>query len=189
MTNGTATPRSHTPTSGFSVRMPQELRKRIRIAAGLDDALVADWVLNVLDRATRARLARGPMELLGMALEPRGDTLRRLEIREVTEVVADLFKLTPEALAARSKNDAILLPRQLAMYFCRRYTDAPVSEIAKAFHRDHPSVTNAEKVVREKVDQYPRFRRQFEDVAKRLGRLQAQDEGDTDEEAEAPRTR
>ncbi len=42
----------------------------------------------------------------------------------VIRVVACFFKTTPEALASRSRRRDVLVPRQLAMYLCRSYTDA-----------------------------------------------------------------
>ena len=66
-------------------------------------------------------------------------------------VVTGFFGVTRDALASRSRRRDVLLPRQLAMYLCRRYSDAALAEIARAFGRDHPSVSNAEKAIERRI--------------------------------------
>jgi len=60
------------------------------------------------------------------------------------------------------------------MYLCRRYTDAPLAAIASLFDRDHPSVSNAIKVVERHMLERPRTRYQVEALAARLDELQRQ---------------
>jgi chromosomal replication initiator protein len=65
----------------------------------------------------------------------------------VVEAVASAFRTTPASLAKRSRHRDVLVPRQLAMYLCRRYTDASPQEIGRLFGRNHTSVKNAEQAV------------------------------------------
>lgn len=80
-----------------------------------------------------------------MTAQTTGATPReiRASIGTIIEVVAKLYKTTPAALVSRSRRTQVMIPRQVAMYLCRRYTDQPVSKIARAFRRSHPSVHNA----------------------------------------------
>ena len=94
-----------------------------------------------------------------------------LEVRVVMEVVAGFFKTRPEALAMRSRRRDVLVPRQLAMYLCRRYTGASVAEIAAAFGREHPSVRNACKRVERRITESAPARYQLEALCARLDRL------------------
>jgi chromosomal replication initiator protein len=99
-------------------------------------------------------------------------TIRRLTPRTVMEVVAAFFRTTPEALASRSRRRDVLVPRQLAMYLCRRFTDEPAGAIARCFGRNHTSVTNAEKVIaREMLERAP-LRYQVEALSERLALLE-----------------
>jgi chromosomal replication initiator protein len=67
-----------------------------------------------------------------------------------------------------------MVPRQIAMYLCRRYTNQPASAIARAFARSHPSVGNAEKVVERRVLESAPFRYRVEAISARLDELERQ---------------
>jgi chromosomal replication initiator protein len=97
-----------------------------------------------------------------------GRLLPRMEIPAVIELVAGSFKTTSEDMAGKSRRKEILVPRQLAMYLCRRYTDASLAEIGRALGRDHPSVRNAiAKVERAILEKAP-LRYQVEELARQL---------------------
>jgi chromosomal replication initiator protein len=93
---------------------------------------------------------------------------RRLGVGDVISVVAGFFQSSPERLASRSRRKQILLPRQLAMYLCRRYTDAPVGEIGQALGRDHPAVRNAIEKIERGILERPPLRYQVEALGDRL---------------------
>jgi len=95
----------------------------------------------------------------------------RLGVAEVIGAVAGFFQSSPDELASRSRRKQVLLPRQLAMYLCRRYTDASVGEIGQALGRDHPAVRNAiGKIERGMLERAP-LRYQIEALSERLDRL------------------
>jgi chromosomal replication initiator protein len=115
------------------------------------------------------------------------DALRKVRTRppdrprarpeDVIELVATAFQTVPAALASRSRRRDVLLPRQLAMYLCHRYTQASLSEIARAFDRDHPSVSNAISVVERAILERAPLRYQVEALSgkleERLGKASA----------------
>ncbi len=96
---------------------------------------------------------------------------RRLGVGEVIGVVAGFFQSSPEQLASRSRRKQVLLPRQLAMYLCRRYTDAPVGEIGQALGRDHPAVRNAIDKIERGILERPPLRYQVEALGEKLDGL------------------
>jgi len=86
----------------------------------------------------------------------------------VIDVVASFFGISRAQLASRSRAERFGHPRQLAMYLCRRYTDASLSEIGRCFGRGHPAVANAvQKVERAILERAP-LRYQVEELAARL---------------------
>lgn len=93
-----------------------------------------------------------------------------LDMAAVIDCVASFFGRRPEELASRSRRRDILLPRQLAMYLCRRYTDASLSEIGRAFGRDHPAVANAIRQIERRMLERAPLRYQVEELAARLER-------------------
>ena len=124
---------------------------------------------------TAALLKRSiDLELTRMALRKLAPVPPRkphLEPETIIDVVAGFFGTTRAALASRSRRRDVLVPRQLAMYLCRRYTDHPLSRIARAFDRDHPAVSNAVKVVERKILERAPLRYQVEELSARLDRL------------------
>jgi chromosomal replication initiator protein len=96
----------------------------------------------------------------------------RLPLNTIIEVVARFYRTTPEALASRSRRNDVMIPRQLAMYLCHRYTDQPAAAIGRAFARSHPSVSNAEKAVERQVLESAPFRYKVEAISARLDELE-----------------
>jgi chromosomal replication initiator protein len=92
----------------------------------------------------------------------------------VIACVAAFFGVSRAQLASRSRGERFRHPRQLAMYLCRRYTDASLSEIGRSFGRGHAAVANAvQKVERAILERAP-LRYQVEELAARLeGRREA----------------
>jgi chromosomal replication initiator protein len=107
-------------------------------------------------------------------LAPERDEMARLDVRTVIDVVARFFQTTPEAMASRSRRRDVLQPRQLAMYLCRRYTDASHGTIGHAFGRDHPSVRNAVVVIERRILERAPLRYRVEALCSRLEELQRQ---------------
>ena len=101
-------------------------------------------------------------------LAPAPPPKPHLEPETVIDVVAGFFGTTRAALASRSRRRDVLVPRQLAMYLCRRYTDASLSEIGRALGRDHPAVGNAVRVVERGILERAPLRYQVEELAGRL---------------------
>ena len=53
------------------------------------------------------------------------------------------FKVSAEQLKSKSRSRTINYPRQIAYYFCRKYTDSTLSTIGSFFNRNHSSVLRA----------------------------------------------
>ena len=106
------------------------------------------------------RKERGPVKTVNPPVE-RGSTVllptREILPHEIVETVASFFKKTPAQLAQKTRRREILWPRQLAMYLCQRYTDAPTSAIGRMFGKEHTSVRTAVTTVeREMLEKAPR---------------------------------
>jgi chromosomal replication initiator protein len=138
------------------------------------DGSVRDLESVLIQLVTTAALTGRPidLELTRTAIAKKCPTLRpekrRLTVAEVVRTVAAFFQTTPDRLASRSRKHTVLVPRQLAMYLCRRYTDATVAEIGQALGRDHPSVRNAIAKVERAILEKPKVRYQLEAVVDRI---------------------
>jgi chromosomal replication initiator protein len=142
-------------------RLVEGVRGSVRDLEGVLIQLVSSSVL--LERPidlelTEAALHKVSPEAPGRSLEPA----------QVVGVVTRFFGTSPDILAQRSRRRDVLLPRKLAMYLCRRYTNASLAEIGRLFGRNHTAARNAyESVEREILKRAP-LRYQVEELARRV---------------------
>jgi chromosomal replication initiator protein len=108
-------------------------------------------------------------ELIEGALRKLGEPAREPQTLDaVIACVGGFFGVTRAQLASRSRAERMRHPRQLAMYLCRRYTDASLSEIGRVFGRNHPAVANAIQRVERAILERAPLRYQVEELAARL---------------------
>jgi chromosomal replication initiator protein len=142
------------------------VRGSVRDLEGVLIQLVAS--ASLLKRKIDLELTRAALHKIA----PDSARPRRLEPDAVIETVAAFFRTRPERLAARSRRRDVLLPRQLAMYLCRRYTDAPLTTIGRALGRDHPAVSNAIKSIERRILESAPLRYRVEALCARLDALE-----------------
>jgi chromosomal replication initiator protein len=146
-------------------RLVEAVRGSVRDLEGVLIQLVESAAL--LQRPIDRALTEAALRKLGRAPAES----RLLAVGEVIESVGAFFGRTPAQLAARSRGRTVLLPRQLAMYFCRRYTGASLPEIGAALGRAHPAVRHAIEMVERNILQRAPLRYQVEELAARLEAL------------------
>ena len=75
----------------------------------------------------------------------------RITLEEIQRRVADYFQVALPEIRGAKRQRSILYPRQVAMFLCRRLTEASLPEIGRAFGgRDHTTVMHAvEKIALE----------------------------------------
>ena len=135
---------------------------------------VRDLDASLSQLVTTASLLHRPIDvgLVRQTLATKGALPHGLAPRPTPElvigVVAEFFQTTPEALASRSRRRDVLVPRQLAMFLCRRFTDASLAEVGRALGREHPAVRNAIKAVEKRVTERAPARYQLESVSERV---------------------
>ena len=99
---------------------------------------------------------------LSLAKEALKDVISPIEQIKITpeyilEVVCDHFNVSPDDVCSKKRNAERVLPRQVTMYLCRKYTDAPQVRIALLCgKKDHTTVIHAEEKIKEliEVDNY-----------------------------------
>ena len=91
----------------------------------------------------------------GVAREVLKDMVReassRITLEEIQRRVAEYFRLEISEIRGIRRQRSVLYPRQIAMFLCRRLTEASLPEIGRAFGgRDHTTVLHAvEKIAQE----------------------------------------
>jgi chromosomal replication initiator protein len=97
----------------------------------------------------RARLSGGQVDidLVREVVSSIVGVNQILTAATIGELVSGQFKVSIADLQSRSRKKSITLPRQIAMYLARKYTEESLAEIGKTFNRDHSTVLHAIKVV------------------------------------------
>ena len=88
---------------------------------------------------------------------------------DVQRAVADEFDLRLSDMTSRERPQNVALPRQIAMFLCRRYTHRSLPEIARAFDKTHATVVHASKTVAGRIETDPAVRDRVETVVRKLG--------------------
>lgn len=82
-----------------------------------------------------------------------------LTIEAIQKAVCDFFKIRASELRSRKRTRAVALPRQVAMYLCRRHTDASFPTIGDRFGgRDHSTVIHAANVIDQRMKEDAGFK-------------------------------
>jgi len=68
---------------------------------------------------------------------------KTVSIADIQGFIARHFKVTPQQLQSKSRSKIVSYPRQIAYYFCRKYTERTLADIGRSFNRNHSSVLRA----------------------------------------------
>jgi chromosomal replication initiator protein len=83
----------------------------------------------------------------------------------IIEMVARQYDTTPEDITGKNRSQQIALPRQVAMYICRRMTTLSTTNIGRAFGgRDHTTVMHGCEKITASMDADFSFKKKVEDI-------------------------
>ena len=76
---------------------------------------------------------------------------------DIATAVCDHFSLRPTDLRSKRRSRNVVVPRQLAMYLCRRLLNASFPHIGDLFARDHSTVIHATTVTERRIKEDTAF--------------------------------
>jgi len=119
---------------------------------------------------TRARLAGGLLsqKLIEEVVAAVAGQPQSLTPEMIAGLIARQFGLGFDDLQSRSREKRIALPRQIAMYLCRKHIDCSLEEIGKQFKRNHATVIHAIKTINTKVTRDQSLARQVQLLSDKL---------------------
>jgi chromosomal replication initiator protein len=106
-----------------------------------------------------ASLTRANMTI-DLAKEVLRNTLRgsqrEITIEGIQKTICDYYNIKVGDLKAKRRTKNIAIPRQVAMYLCRKYTETSFPAIGDKFGgRDHSTVIHASKTIERKIKEDP----------------------------------
>lgn len=92
-----------------------------------------------------------------------------LSIPEIQKIVCAYFGISDDLVRAKTRKQEVVLARQLAMYFCKEFTNQSLKTIGLHFGgRDHSTVIHAIGTVENQLTADPKFKDIFEKVKHRI---------------------
>lgn len=89
--------------------------------------------------------------------------------RHILEVVAEHFGIKVEDILSKGQSRECVVPRQIAMYLCRKQLKMPYMQIGDLCKRDHSTVMTSVKQVQREVDlNHPDITGSLKSILKRL---------------------
>ena len=123
------------------------------------DCLVARATL--LDEPLSLRLAQEVLQDLKAV-----DT--RLNTPDIQKIVSDYYGVSLPDLLGRSRQKRLVRARQMALYFCRIYTEKTMVELGRLFQRSHASVVHALQTLERDRKTQPRVAQELQLLEEKL---------------------
>ena len=93
----------------------------------------------------------------------------QLTIESIQKIVANYFQVKVSDLKSRGRQQAIVRPRQIAMYLCRKHAGSSFPDLGRRFgKKDHTTVMSACKRVDSMLKDDPSIRSQISDLERQL---------------------
>jgi len=93
-----------------------------------------------------------------------------LSFDKIQRTVAEHFDIRLADMTSKRRPRTIAVPRQVAMYLCRRMTRSSFPDIAGAFAKTHATVLHACKTIDQRVDVDTQLRNDILRISQKLGR-------------------
>jgi len=89
----------------------------------------------------------------------------------ICDLVSTQFNVSVKDLQSKSRKRIVTVPRQIAMYLSRKFTEESLADIGKAFNRDHSTVLHSIKVVSNKLVSDTSVNAQLEILSDKVNQL------------------
>jgi chromosomal replication initiator protein len=96
-------------------------------------------------------------------------TEREITIENIQKTICDYFNIKLGDLKAKRRTQNIALPRQVAMYLCRKHTETSFPAIGDKFGgRDHSTVIHASRAIEKRIREDPHMQNTIERLERSL---------------------
>ena len=150
----------------------------------IDDEIINFIAENIVDNIRKlegslnrviayATIRRLPITM-SLAKEAMKEMLPKKKEIEITpdrikEVVADYYSVPLESMMSQRRDKEVVMPRQIAMYFCHTLLSLPYKRISFLFDRnDHTTAISACNKIEQMIDCEPSFKETIESIKTRI---------------------
>ncbi|HWP24260.1 MAG TPA: chromosomal replication initiator protein DnaA [Candidatus Binatia bacterium] len=94
---------------------------------------------------------------------------REITVENIQKTICDYFNIKMTDLKAKRRTQNIALPRQVAMYLCRKHTETSFPSIGDKFGgRDHSTVIHAARTIERRIKEDPNMQATIEKLERNL---------------------
>ena len=92
-----------------------------------------------------------------------------LTIEEIQRIVCDYLNISEDLVRAKTRKREVVRARQIAMYFCKQFTQHSLKTIGLHFGgRDHSTVIHANNTVEDQIDTDDQFASMVEEIGRKI---------------------
>lgn len=150
------------------------VKKRLEDKAVLEEA--AEMAIRQMARLDEQRRVAREEEIhkkLIDALPPEllitdAPVIRTPSLSEIRREVSEYFKISQNEIMGNRRNASLVLARHVAYYTARELTGASLTQIGRAYKRDHSSIVHAVGKMDQLVKVSPLIRQHFEHLRNKL---------------------
>ncbi len=93
---------------------------------------------------------------------------KKITIDVIKKLVCKHYHITQKDIISNSRKQAVVRPRQIAIYLSRRYTDSPLQVIGKSFNRYHATALHSIGTVERELKGNRNLKQQIQYLCKKL---------------------
>jgi chromosomal replication initiator protein len=99
-----------------------------------------------------------------------GSEEKVITIEHIQRTVSGFFGLKLADMRTRTRTKAVAFPRQIAMYFARQLTHASLTEVGRAFDKDHTTVLHAVSKIEAMIREDAKLKKTIDTLAESVAR-------------------
>jgi len=97
------------------------------------------------------------------------DKSKIINIESIQKIVASFFQISLQDMLSSRRSRSLARPRQIAMYFSKKYTSKSLPEIGRKFsNRDHTTVIHAVKKINQLLEKDENIQKNITEIKKQL---------------------
>ncbi len=94
----------------------------------------------------------------------------QISFESIQRAVADHYDVRISDMSSTRRMRSVSMPRQVAMYLCRRFTRASLPDIASSFSKTHATVLHAYRAIDSRMDVDDSLKQEVKFIAQKLGK-------------------
>ena len=96
------------------------------------------------------------------------NTPTKITPQHIMDVVCEHLNIKPEEIKSRKRNEEIVIPRQMVMYLCSKYTDYSSTKIGEFLNKDHSTVLHGVQKMEADIENDEVIKNKLDVIIKKL---------------------